>query len=98
MVKKTAERTGTRGLLKLRCKSCGDNFGTFLKYPRTEYTCKCGNPIPLDWLGKFEYDCPECGKHIFGQTNIEDASVVHKCVCGAEQNLDWNSKARAYTL
>ncbi|MGN0706597.1 MAG: hypothetical protein ACI4JC_01175 [Faecalibacterium sp.] len=98
MAEKHTERTGTKGILKLHCKSCGDTFGAFLKEPKTEYTCRCGNKIPLDWLGRFEFDCPECGKHTFGQTNIEDATLEFKCICGADHSLEWNSKSKAYTL
>lgn len=39
---------GTKGLLKLRCKGCGENFTAFIRGRQATLVCKnCGHVIPL---------------------------------------------------
>ena len=91
---------GAKGLMKLKCKGCGDNFVAFLRERQVTWVCrKCGYTIPLTNTALFEFDCPTCGRHAFGRTNIEDADFTFPCGgCGTEINLTWNRKARRYTM
>lgn len=89
---------GTKGLLKLRCQGCGENFLAFLRERQVTWVCKdCGHVIPLTNTALFEFDCPTCGKHTFGRTNIEDADLTFPCGgCNTEVKLTWNPKAKKY--
>lgn len=51
--KKAAKPEGAKGLMRLRCPKCGDEFVAFTKDYRTEWTCKeCG--------AKFSLETPHC--------------------------------------
>lgn len=52
---------GARGLLRLRCKCCGREFGTFLHIPQVSIGCHCGATISLEGLCAYEFDCECCG-------------------------------------
>ena len=95
--KKAAAPSGAKGLLKLKCPKCGDEFVAFTKDYRTEWTCKvCGERFSLENTALFEYDC-SCGRHTYGRTNIEDADFSYPCGdCGKETTLKWNPKAKKY--
>lgn len=54
---------GARGLLRLRCKCCGREFGTFLHIPQVSIGCHCGATISLEGLCAYEFDCECCGVH-----------------------------------
>lgn len=90
---------GTKGLLYLHCASCDASFVDFLKYPAETYHCKCGAEIDLYpcKLARFEYDCPDCGRHSYGYTNDETAGFEINCVCGKKITLEWRNKTKSYT-
>lgn len=83
--KKAAKPEGAKGLMRLRCPKCGDEFVAFTKDYRTEWTCKeCGAKFSLENTALFEYDC-SCGRHTYGQTNIESPDFSYPCGdCGKE--------------
>lgn len=87
-----------KGLLYLHCGCCKACFRTFLKAPRGSYMCRCGNVIPLvsDRLAHFDYTCPACGQHNYGNTNCEDGSLEVSCVCGQEITLAWDKAHKQY--
>lgn len=95
--KKAAKPEGAKGLMRLRCPKCGDEFVAFTKDYRTEWTCKeCGAKFSLENTALFEYDC-SCGRHTYGQTNIESPDFSYPCGdCGKETTLKWNPKAKKY--
>lgn len=95
--KKAAKPEGAKGLMRLRCPKCGDEFVAFTKDYRTEWTCKeCGAKFSLENTALFEYDC-SCGRHTYGQTNIESPDFSYSCGdCGKETTLKWNPKAKKY--
>lgn len=95
--KKAAAPSGAKGLLKLKCPKCGDEFVTFTKDYRTEWTCKeCGSKIPLTSTAPFAYTC-KCERYLFGRTNIEDSTITITCgSCGCFTDLRWNPKAKKY--
>lgn len=95
--KKAAKPKGAKGLMRLRCPKCGDEFVAFTKDYRTEWTCKeCGAKFSLENTALFEYDC-SCGRHTYGQTNIESPDFSYPCGdCGKETTLKWNPKAKKY--
>lgn len=94
---KAAKPEGAKGLMRLRCPKCGDEFVAFTKDYRTEWTCKeCGAKFSLENTALFEYDC-SCGRHTYGQTNIESPDFSYPCGdCGKETTLKWNPKAKKY--
>lgn len=88
---------GAKGLLRLRCRECGNIFGTFLRDPQTEITCKCGHRIDLTApLARYRFTCPYCEKEGWGRTNLEGPEITIRCKCGGDVDLRWNSKAREY--
>lgn len=88
---------GGKGLLRLRCKECGNIFVIFLWNYQTEIVCRCGHHIDLTApLAKYHYTCPYCEKDGWGQTNLEDPEITVKCKCGGDIDLRWNPKAREY--
>lgn len=95
--KKAAKPEGAKGLMRLRCPKCGDEFVAFTKDYRTEWTCKeCGAKFSLENTALFEYDC-SCGRHTYRQTNIESPDFSYPCGdCGKETTLKWNPKAKKY--
>lgn len=95
--KKAAAPSGAKGLLKLKCPKCGDEFVAFTKDYRTEWTCKeCGSKIPLAVTAPFAYTC-KCERYLFGRTNIEDSTITITCgSCGCFTDLRWNPKAKKY--
>lgn len=95
--KKAAKPEGAKGLMRLRCPKCGDEFVAFTKDYRTEWTCKeCGAKFSLENTALFEYDCC-CGRHTYGQTNIESPDFSYPCGdCGKATTLKWNPKAKKY--
>lgn len=95
--KKAAASSGVKGLLKLKCPKCGDEFVAFAKDYRTEWTCKeCGSKIPLAVTAPFAYTC-KCERYLFGRTNIEDSTITITCgSCGCFTDLRWNPKAKKY--
>lgn len=53
--KKAAKPEGAKGLMRLRCPKCGDEFVAFTKDYRTEWTCKeCGAKFSLENTALFE--------------------------------------------
>ena len=93
--KKAAKPEGAKGLMRLRCPKCGDEFVAFTKDYLTEWTCKeCGAKFSLENTALFEYDC-SCGRHTYGQTNIESPDFSYPCGdCGKVTTLKWNPKAK----
>lgn len=85
-----------KGLFVLKCKSCGEKFGAFVRTPQTSWKCRCGESIELDTTGKFDITCPDCGVRGFGRTNIEDATMINTCKCGKQVEADWDGKRRMY--
>ncbi len=88
---------GAKGSLILDCPVCGNQFGTFLREPQSSIQCKCGAEIELDTdLARFSYVCKECGATRYGKTNSQDATIASKCVCKAENTLQWDKEKREY--
>jgi hypothetical protein len=48
-------------------------------------------------LARFEMDCPYCGKHTYGRTNLEDATVTVRCKCGENLELWWDRENKEYS-
>ena len=90
---------GIKGLLLLHCSECGDTFHSFLKEPKSEFVCKCGHHIDLTAnMAKYEFTCPNCEKRTWGHTNLEDAEITVRCLCGSDIDLQWVSKVKAYRI
>ncbi len=87
---------GEKGVLYLRCKVCKSVWTTFLRERQISVACRCGCTVELDSLARFEYTCPNCGRHTYGHTNIEDADINICCKCGNFNILEWHPKYRAY--
>jgi hypothetical protein len=84
-------------LLHLHCADCGSTFTTYLKEEKTHFKCKCGGKIDLTApMAKYQFDCPYCGKHGFGTTNIQDATFTVGCTCGCNIDLYWNKRRKRY--
>ena len=88
---------GAKGLLRLKCRACGNEFGKFLQEYQQSVACKCGSQIDLTApLASFRFTCPYCGKEGWGKTNAEDAEITTRCKCGSDLTLEWNPEAREY--
>lgn len=89
--------SGVKGAMMLRCKACGKTFGTFLKEPKREFLCNCGQCIDLTGnLDEYRYVCPGCGQTRYGKTNLEDAVMEDRCSCGSTAILTWDPEERRY--
>lgn len=88
--------SGARGLLRLRCKCCGREFGTFLHIPQVSIGCHCGATISLEGLCAYEFDCECCGVHTYGLTNMTDADLTIPCRCGNPITMRWDPSTRRY--
>lgn len=88
---------GVKGLVHLHCSKCDSNFGTFLKEPKSKFTCKCGHSIDLTVpLARYRFTCPYCEKESWGYTNLEDPAITVRCKCSRDVELWWNTKAKEY--
>lgn len=93
-------RHAVKGVVKLRCPECEKMFHTCLKDYQEHITCNCGRVIDLtdSTMARFEYDCPKCGKHNYGKTNLEDPEIEDNCVCGEIVRLKWDKQSKKYTI
>lgn len=88
---------GAKGMLRLRCKECGNTFGTFLREYQPAVLCKCGRSIDLTApLATYHFTCPYCECERFGKTNLEDPEITVRCKCGGDIDLRWNPRAIEY--
>lgn len=88
---------GIKGAVQLRCHACGNVFGKFLNQRQAACLCRCGQLIDLTGpLARYSYTCPSCGKYGYGRTNLEDAEINVRCVCGENLTLRWNPAGREY--
>lgn len=93
------QKAEVKGLLLLHCPDCDSTFQTFLKAPKSEFVCKCGHYIDLTAnMAKYEFVCPNCEKKTWGHTNLEDAEISVRCMCGSEIDLQWVSKIKTYRI
>lgn len=92
-----AGKGGVSGAVRLRCDSCGDVFGTFLRDSVTEFRCKCGCGIDLAApLRRYRFTCPYCEGDGYGLTNLDGEALAVTCRCGMDVDLLWNENAREY--
>lgn len=94
----TTFNAGIKGLVFLECPVCGNKFHACLKDYQTGIPCKCGHMIDLTdpTIARFEYNCPSCGRHTYGKTNIEGAEYTDTCQCGEIIKLRWSKLDRQY--
>lgn len=88
---------GGVGLLTLHCPECGDTFVAFVQKPRSSYTCRCGHAIDLTTpLAVYRCHCQQCGRSVYGKTNLEAPEIAVKCKCDNTIPLRWDQAEREY--
>lgn len=94
-----AFNSGAKGVLNLKCPECMSNFHICLRDYQRSVPCKCGHVIDLTdpTIARYEYNCPSCGRHNYGKTNIEDPEYTDTCQCGENIRLVWNKVRKRYT-
>lgn len=93
-------RHRVKGVVKMICPACGGVIHAFLMDYEKSLTCKCGHVIDLTdpTIARYEYDCPKCGKHRYGRTNLEDTEIEDRCGCGETVKLEWDKQGKRYTI